>query len=79
MDVFQENQSQFAFGRDLILLPQCHLTDMSGTVPKYVNLSCIFSFKYNQNWEMWLYPEYILNNEQLVMANVQLSDLTIPI
>ncbi|XP_070990859.1 uncharacterized protein [Oncorhynchus clarkii lewisi] len=42
MDVFQENQSQFAFGRDLILLPQCHLTDMSGTVPKFLVDACEF-------------------------------------
>ncbi|XP_055791366.1 uncharacterized protein LOC129863418 isoform X2 [Salvelinus fontinalis] len=37
-----ENQSQFAFGRDLILLPQCHLTDMSGTVPKFLVDACEF-------------------------------------
>ncbi|XP_024253663.1 uncharacterized protein LOC112231250 isoform X1 [Oncorhynchus tshawytscha] len=42
MDVFQEDQSQFAFGRDLILLPQCHLTDMSGTVPKFLVDACEF-------------------------------------
>nr|XP_046173858.1 uncharacterized protein LOC124007391 isoform X2 [Oncorhynchus gorbuscha] len=37
-----ENQSQFAFGRDLILLPQCLLTDMSGTVPKFLVDACEF-------------------------------------
>ncbi|XP_064835419.1 inactive Rho GTPase-activating protein 11B-like [Oncorhynchus masou masou] len=38
--VRQENQSKFAFGRDLILLPQCDLTDMSGTVPKFLVDAC---------------------------------------
>eukprot|EP00063_Salmo_salar_P076915 XP_014051750.1 PREDICTED: rho GTPase-activating protein 11A-like isoform X3 [Salmo salar] len=40
--VRQENQSKFAFGRDLILLPQCDLTDMSGTVPKFLVDACEF-------------------------------------
>ncbi|KAK6316802.1 hypothetical protein J4Q44_G00122020 [Coregonus suidteri] len=40
--VRQENQSKFAFGRDLILLPQCDLTDMSGTVPKFLVDACGF-------------------------------------
>ncbi|KAK6305554.1 hypothetical protein J4Q44_G00243340 [Coregonus suidteri] len=37
-----ENQSKFAFGRELTLLPQCHLTDMSGTVPKFLVDACEF-------------------------------------
>ncbi|XP_071025310.1 GTPase-activating protein CdGAPr-like [Oncorhynchus clarkii lewisi] len=40
--VRQENQSKFAFGRDLILLPQCDLTDLSGTVPKFLVDACEF-------------------------------------
>ncbi|XP_023823371.1 uncharacterized protein [Salvelinus sp. IW2-2015] len=40
--VRQENQSKFAFGRDLIMLPQCDLTDMSGTVPKFLVDACEF-------------------------------------
>ncbi|XP_019903639.2 uncharacterized protein zgc:153345 isoform X2 [Esox lucius] len=42
LDVFQENQSEFAFGRDLTLLPQCEITDMNGTVPKFLVDSCEF-------------------------------------
>ncbi|KAL0994029.1 hypothetical protein UPYG_G00116920 [Umbra pygmaea] len=40
--VKQENQCVFAFGRDLTLLPQCDIREMSGTVPKFLVDCCVF-------------------------------------
>ncbi|KAJ8266588.1 hypothetical protein GJAV_G00132230 [Gymnothorax javanicus] len=38
----QESRRSFAFGRDLTLLPQCHMSEVEGTVPRFMVEACEF-------------------------------------